>query len=89
MRKTRFVEFGAWRTLERFWCRKGRAVFLEPPDAEIKVRYGNGWILGDDRQYQTLDGVRPKELQIGLGSLLYARMQMLVGRSRKVTYDLY
>src|SRR3989304_1126398 len=28
MRKTRFVEFGAWATLEWFWGRQGRAVFV-------------------------------------------------------------
>lgn len=89
MTKTRFVEVGAWRTLERFWGRNGRAVFIGPTQAEIKVRYGNGWFFGDDRQRQTLDGLHPRELKVGLGSLVYARMQMLVSRSRQVTYDLY
>lgn len=87
--KTRFVEVGAWRTLERFWGGKGRAVFLGPPRAEIKVRYGNGWFLGEDGQHQTLDGLHAKELKVGLGSLVYARMQILVSRSRQVTYELY
>ena len=64
-------------------------MFLRPGGAEIKVRYGNGWFLGEDRQHQTLDGVHPKELTVGLGSLVYARMQILVSRSREVTYDFY
>lgn len=87
MTKTRFAEVGAWRTLERFWGGRGRAVFLGPAGAEIKVRYGNGWFLGEDRQQQTLDGLHAKELKVGLGSLVYARMQILVSRSRQVTYD--
>lgn len=89
MRKTRFVEVGAWRTLEWFWGGKGRAVFLGPAGAEIMVRYGNGWVLGKDLQTQTLDGVHARELKVGLGSLVYARMQMLVRRSSAVTYDFY
>ena len=64
-------------------------MFLGPPRAEIKVRYGNGWFLGEDRQHQTLDGLHAKELKVGLGSLVYARTQILVPRSRQVTYDLY
>ena len=64
-------------------------MFTGPARAEIKARYGNGWFLGDDRQHQTLDGLHPKELKVGLGSLVYARMQMLVPRSRQVTYDFY
>lgn len=89
MRKTRFVEVRAWRTLEWFWGGKGRAVFLGPATAEIKVRYGNGWGLSKDRQHQTRDGVRARELKVGLGSLVYARMQMLVRRSSAVAYDFY
>jgi len=89
MRKTRFAEVGAWTTLERLWGRKGRAVFVEPARAEIKVRYGNGRGLGQDLQRQTLDGLHARELRIGLWSLVYARMQILVPRSREVTYDFY
>jgi hypothetical protein len=89
MRKTRFVDVGAWTTLERLWGRTGRAVFVGPARAEIKVRYGNGLGLGKDLQRQTLDGLHARELRIGLGSLVYARMQILVPRSREVTYDFY
>ena len=89
MRKTRFVENGEWTTLERRWGRTGRAVFVGPARAEIKVRYGNGRSLGKDRQRQTLDGLHARELRIGLWSLVYARLQILVPRSREVTYDFY
>ena len=89
MRKTRFVEVEAWTTLERLWGSKGRAVFVGPARAEIKVRYGNGRGLGKDFQRQTLDGLHARELQIGLWSLVFARMQILVPRSREVSYDFY
>ena len=69
MRKTRFAEVGAWTTLERLWGRKGRAVFVGPARAEIKVRYGNGRGLGADLQRQTLDGLHARELRIGRWSL--------------------
>lgn len=89
MTKTRYVEVGVWTTLERLWGRTGRAVFVGPARAEIKVRYGNGPGLGTDRQRQTLDGLHPRELRVGVWSLVYARMQILVPRSREVTYDFY
>ena len=89
MRKTRFVDFGAWATLEWFWGRQGRAVFVGPARADIKVRCGNGRGLGQDLQRQTLDGLHARELRIGLWSLVYARMQILVPGSREVTYDFY
>ena len=86
MTKTRFVEVGAWTTLERFWGSSGRAVFVRPARAEIKVRYGS-W-LGQDRQRQTLDGLRHRELKVGFESIAYARMQIIVPRSTEVTYEL-
>ena len=89
MRKTRFVEVGAWATLERLWGRTGRAVFVGPARADIKVRCGNGRGLGKDLQRQALDGLHVRELKIGLWSLGYARMQILVPRSQEVTYDFY
>ena len=86
MTKTRYVEVGAWRTLERFWGSSGRAVFVRPARAEVKVRYGS-W-LGQDRQRQTLDGLQPRELKVGFESIAYARMQIIVPRSIQVTYEL-
>ncbi|OGA93219.1 MAG: hypothetical protein A3G27_14005 [Betaproteobacteria bacterium RIFCSPLOWO2_12_FULL_66_14] len=64
-------------------------MFLGPARAEIKVRYGNGWVLGEDRQHQTLNGLHARELKVRLGSLVYARMRILVPRSSQVTYDFY
>jgi len=88
MTKTRFVEVGAWRTLERFWGSSGRAVFVRPARAEVKVRYGTWSWLGQDRQRQTLDGLHPRELKVGFESIAYARMQIIVPRSSEVTYEL-
>ena len=68
---------------------KGRAVFVGPARAEIKVRYGNGGGLGKDLQRQTLDSLHARELKIGLWSLGCARMQILVPRGKEVTYDFY
>lgn len=90
MRKTRFVEVGAWTTLETVWGGEARAVFVRPVRAQIKVRYGgNGWWCGTDRQLQTLDGFRARELKVGPALILYARMQIAVPRSTEVTYDVY
>ena len=89
MTKTRFVEVGAWRTLEAFWGGKGSAVFRRPARAQIKIRYGNGWWFGKDGQQQSLDGLQAKALRVGSESVFYARMQMMVPRSVEVTYEFY
>jgi hypothetical protein len=89
MRKARFVEVGGWKTLEWFWGGQGTAVFLGPPRAQIKVRYGNGWRVGADRQLHVLDGLHQTELKVGWESVVYARMQMQVSRSAEVTYEFY
>lgn len=88
MRKTRFVEVGGWRTVERFWGRRAHAVFLRPARARVKVRYGNGPGLGWDGQVETLDGQHPRHLVVGRASLLGARIQIEVPRSTVVTYEL-
>lgn len=89
MRRTRFVEFGRWRTLESAWGAEARAIFVRPARAQIKVRYGNGPWCGMDSQHQRLDGLRAKELKVGLlTSMLYARMQIAVPRSVEVTYEI-
>ena len=54
--------------------------------AEIKIRYGAGWIFGKDSQHQTLDGIHTKSLNVGKGSLAYARVQMKVRSDADVTY---
>ncbi len=87
---TKFVAAGDWRTLETFWNSPeviGR--FNQPAGAQIKVRYGNGWPFGKDRQKQTLDGVTAKQLVIGRWSIVVARMQMKVSTSQNVTYELF
>ena len=88
MIKTKHITKGDWRTVETFWNAKGFAFFQAPPGAQIKVRYGYGW-LGFDRQKQTLNGFEYKTLDVGLGSLGYARMQIKVTQTSDVTYDVY
>ena len=86
---TKFVKAGDWRTLEWFWnspATIGR--FLSPAGAQIKVRYGDGWPFGKDRQKQTLDGQNVKQLSIGAWSIVVARMQIRVSSDTEVTYDL-
>lgn len=88
MLRTKRIEAGDWRTVESFWNANGTAFFREPVNAEIKVRYGVGW-LGFDRQKQTLNGREYKKLSIGTGSVAYARMQIKVRETVDVTYDVY
>ena len=47
-----------------------------------------GW-FGFDRQKQTLNGRDFKKLEVGLASLGYARMQVLVSQTTDVTYDVH
>ncbi len=88
MINTKHIGKGDWRTVESFWNANGVAFFKAPSGAQIKVRYGYGW-LGFDRQKQTLNGFDYKKLDVGLGSLGYARMQIKVSQSTDVTYDVY
>ena len=88
MLRTKRVESGKWRTLESFWNAKGTAFFRAPSGAKIKVRYGVGW-FGFDRQEQTLNGSDFKKLEVGMGSVARARMQMRVSQTADVTYDVY
>ncbi|MCB9433667.1 MAG: hypothetical protein H6668_16975 [Ardenticatenaceae bacterium] len=87
MVKTKYIEKGKWRTVEFFWNAKGTAFFKLPPGAQIKVRYGVGW-LGKDSQKQTLNGEDYKELSVSGASIAYARMQIKVKASAQVTYEL-
>lgn len=86
--RTRRVEPGEWRTLEEFWNAQGTAFFRWPADAEIRVRYGVGW-LGFSSQERTLDGERYERLSVGKGSVARARMQMKVQRATDVTYEVH
>jgi hypothetical protein len=82
------IASGGWRTVESFWNARGTAFFKAPSGAQIKIRYGVGW-FGFDRQKHTLNGRDFKKLEVGLGSLGYARMQVRVSQTTDVTYDVY
>src|SRR5690242_5257277 len=88
MIRTKRITSGDWRTVESFWNASGTAFFKSPSNAQIKVRYGVGW-LGVDRQKQTLNGIDYKKLEVGMGSLGYARIQVSVSQTTDVTYDVY
>lgn len=88
MIRTKHIVSGDWRTVESFWNARGTAFFKAPNGAQIKVRYGVGW-LGFDRQRQTLNGTSYKKLEVGFGSVGYARMQVRVTTTTDVTYDVY
>ncbi len=85
--RTKRVNAGDWRTLESFWNVTTTGFFRAPAGAEIKIRYGGGWIFGKDRQQQTLDGNTTKRLVVGSWSAVAARMQMRVKTTTDVTYD--
>jgi hypothetical protein len=88
MIKTKRITSGGWRTVESFWNSRGTAFFRAPAGTQIKVRYGVGW-LGFDRQKQSLNGTAYKKLEVGLGSVSYARMQVRGQQTTDVTYDIY
>ena len=88
MIRTKRINAGDWRTVESFWNARGSAFFKAPAGAQIKVRYGVGW-LGVDRQKHTINGTSYKKLDVGAASLGYAQMQMRVTQSTDVTYDVY
>jgi hypothetical protein len=84
--RTKFVKAGAWRTLESGWNVSFACRFVMPAGAQVKIRYGTGW-LGWDSQKTTLDGVSPKLLKVSKGSSkFYARVQMKVSLDANVTY---
>lgn len=88
MIRTKHIQSGGWRTVESFWNARGTAFFREPAGASVKVRYGVGF-LGFDSQRQRLDGAGYKKLEVGLGSVSFARMQVRVSQSTDVTYAVY
>lgn len=88
MIRTKRIAGAGWRTVESFWNVRGMAFFKASSGTLIKVRYGVGW-CGLDRQKQTLNGRDFKKLEVGLGSLGYARMQVRVSQTTDVTYDVY
>ncbi len=80
------VQAGDWRTLATLWNTTATGVFLAPPGAQIKVRCGDGWPIGRDRQRQTLDGVTEKRLSVGRWSALVARMQVRVRQDTTIRW---
>ena len=86
IQQTKFVRAGDWRTLESGWNASFACIFELPVGAQIKIRYGNGWIFGWDSQKQTLDGT-PRTLAVSRASLAYARVQIVVQRDTNVTYQ--
>ena len=90
VQKTKLVEAGSWRTLEKFWnSPRVDGVFRAPAGTRIKVRYGDGWPFGWNSQSQTLDGEHDKTLTISKASVVYARMQARVSRDTELTYTLF
>ena len=89
MTKAQFVKAGDWRTLESAWNARLVVVFLEPPGAQIKIRYGDGSFLGIDSDRQTLDGRNRKTLRVGRVSLAYARIQVRVSFDTDIVYDVF
>jgi hypothetical protein len=74
--------------VETFWNARATTFLRAAVDAQIKVCCGVGW-FGFDRQKQSLNGRDFKKLEVGLGSLGYARIQVLVSGTTDVTYDVY
>jgi hypothetical protein len=86
--RTKFVHAGDWVTLESYFHTNATLTFQAPAGAQIKIRYGGGWIFGWDSQKQTLDGVHAKTLSVSqTASIVGARVQILVPRDTFVTYS--
>jgi hypothetical protein len=84
--REKLVRAGDWRTLESGWNVSFSCVFHDPAGAQVKIRYGDGWWFGRDSQKQTLDGKNDKIVNVGKGSLVYARVQMRVPHDTDVRY---
>lgn len=61
-------------------------VLQAPARALIRVKYGWGW-LSVQAQLQVLDGITNKKLKIGLGSLFFARAEILVDQEAYISYS--
>jgi hypothetical protein len=86
--RTKFVRAGDWVTLETYFHTSATLTFQSPAGAQIKIRYGGGWIFGWDSQQQTLDGLHAKTLSVSqTASTLVARVQIRVARDTFVTYS--
>lgn len=83
------IKAGAWRTVHWIW---GSGVpthgeFKLPVGAQIKVRYGYGW-LGRDKQKQTLDGTTKVLTAKGVSTYLRVRFQVKVKQDTRVRWIL-
>ena len=87
--RTKFINRGAWRTLESGWNSQFWVSFVLPRNAQIKIRYGGGWPFGWDSQKQTLDGENVKWLKVTRSSLVYARVQTYTQQDISITYTYY
>jgi hypothetical protein len=88
--KIKDVQARGWRTLESGWNTEFWVSFLLPKNAQIKVRYGGGWISGWDSQKQTLDGELTKILKVSKhSSKVYARIQVYVQQNTEIAYTYY
>jgi hypothetical protein len=86
--RTKFVKAGDWVTLETYFHTNATLTFQSPAGAQIKIRYGGGWIFGWDSQKQTLDGLHAKTLSVSqTASTLVARVQIMVHKDTFVTYS--
>jgi hypothetical protein len=63
VQRTKRVAAGDWQTLESGWNATFDCQFVAPVGAQVKIRYGTGWIFGRDSQRQTLDGINTKTLR--------------------------
>ncbi|HEY6139562.1 MAG TPA: hypothetical protein VI670_17510 [Thermoanaerobaculia bacterium] len=88
MFRTLRLRAGAWRTVESLWGQSATAFFRAPAGGEVRVYYGLD-TLGAERQTQTLDGEHYVKVEVGNGSLAYARIQVRVPRDATMTYDIY
>ena len=85
MFRTLRLKAGAWRTVESLWGTGATAFFRAPARAKVRVAYA----FGSERQLQTLDGQHYAKIEVGLGSLVHARIQVWVPRDATFTYDIY
>lgn len=88
MFRTLRLKAGTWRTVEALRGTSATAFFRAPIGAKVRVYYGLG-PLGAERQLQTLDGETYAKVEVGAGSLLNAKIQVMVPRDATFTYDIY
>jgi len=84
---TKFVRKNKWCTVEILWnCRK-KIVFIGPPDARIRVRYGVGWLSANCR-VQILDGNQQRIVEVNGWSVFMAKVQIYSNSEEFISYSL-